>query len=148
MNAMTHEDAGHYAAKHPADTELNPSIAALIETKAKKGKLSCAAAFSIVTELKVLPRNVGIAIDLMEIRISRCQLGLFGYEDKKPAFAPAETIDDGLKDAIENGLVDGRLPCKTSWEIADACGVPKMHVSAACELLKVKISSCQLGSFK
>jgi hypothetical protein len=145
---MTHEDAGHYAAKHPVDTELDQSIAALIETKAKNEKLSCAAAFSIVSELKVLPKDVGIAIDLMEIRISRCQLGLFGYDDNKRIVTPAETVTDDLKNAIENGLVNGRLQCKTAWEIAKTFGIPKMSVSAACETLKIKISTCQLGSFK
>jgi hypothetical protein len=145
---MTHEDAGHYAAKHPADIKLNPNIAAAIEKKARDGKLPCAAAFSIAADLEVHPADVGVAIDLMEIRISRCQLGLFGYDAEKRVLTAAEMVTNELKEAIENGLVNDRLPCKTSWEIAGAFGIPKMHVAAACETLKIRISGCQLGSFK
>ncbi len=148
IKSMTHEDSGHYAAKHSADMKLDLRIAASIEKKMKDGKLSCAAAFSIAAELKVPPVDVGVAVDLMEIRISRCQLGLFGYDGETRVLTPAETVTNELKEAIENGLVNGRLPCKTSWEIAETFGIPKMHASAACETLKIKISTCQLGSFK
>lgn len=144
---MAHEDAGHYAAKHPAGSKPDPRIAAAVEKSARDGKLSCAAAFAITADLRTAPADVGLAVDLMEIRISSCQLGLFGYGTGNRVITAVDTVTPQLKDSIEKGLVNGRLPCATSWQIADAAGISRMDVAAACEAMKIKISSCQLGSF-
>jgi len=145
---MTHEDAGHYAAKHSPDTRLDPKIAEAITKKIQDGKITCAAAHKITGELDVLPADVGVAIDLMEARISRCQLGLYGYSPEKRIVEPAENVSQELEKAIRNSLVNDRLFCLSSWEIASKLHIPKMNVAAACETLKIKISSCQLGSFR
>jgi hypothetical protein len=144
---MTHEDEGHYAAKHPPDTNLNPGIAEEVKQNMKDGKISCSAASKIARELKVPPADVGVTIDLLEARINRCQLGLFGYVPEKTIVKPADSVPKELEKTIKDLLVDDRLPCKTSWEIAEKFGIPRMNVSAACETLKIKISVCQLGSF-
>ena len=75
---MTHEDAGHYAAKHPEE-KIDPAIADAIAVKEKEGRVTCAAAHAIAKKLNRSPQVVGINIDLLEKRIRRCQLGLFGY---------------------------------------------------------------------
>lgn len=144
---MTHENEGHYAAKHSPETKLDPSVAGAIKAKVKDGKISCAVAFKIARKLNITPAEVGVALDLMEVRISRCQLGLFGYTPEEMSLEPAESVSTDLEDAIRNVLVNDRLPCDASWEIADTFGIPKMHVSAACDALNIKISACQLGSF-
>ncbi|MBN2516744.1 MAG: hypothetical protein JXC33_12015 [Deltaproteobacteria bacterium] len=145
---MTHEDAGHYALKHPPDTNLNPGIAEAVKHIIKNGKISCAAAHKIARELKVPPADVGVTIDLLEARINRCQLGLYGYEPEKRIVKPADGVPKDLEETIKGSLADDRLPCKASWEIAEKFGISRMNVSAACETLNVKISVCQLGSFK
>lgn len=145
---MTHEDAGHYSAKHSPDTKLDPSIAEEIKGKAVDGSITCAAAHKIAGELGVSPAEVGVAIDLLEIRISRCQLGLFGYGPENKAVKPAQSVAPELAEAIKGTLVSNRITCLACWEIAERLGVARMDVSAACETLEVKISSCQLGSFR
>lgn len=145
---MTHEDAGHYAAKHSPDTKLNEKIAEAVRLKLKAGKISCAAAHKIARDLGVTPAEVGVTIDLLEARINKCQLGLYGYVKGKSVVKPAEHVSKELRDAIENSLVAGRLSCTASWEISEKFGIPKMHVSSASELLTIKISACQLGSFR
>jgi hypothetical protein len=145
---MTHEDAGHYAAKHHPDTNLNPEIAKALDLVVKNGEISCAAAHKIARDLNVTPSDVGVTIDLLEARINRCQLGLYGYEPEKRIVKPADHVPVDLEKTIKDSLVDNRLPCKISWEIAEKFGIPRMNVSAACETLNIKISTCQLGSFR
>ena len=144
---MTHEDEGHYAKKHPPGREVKPHIAEAVKRKAKRGKISCAAAFRIVKELDILPDEVGFTLDSLEIKIAGCQLGIFGYGHDKTPVKPVNSVTVELRETIANALEGGRLPCKAAWETAERLGIRKMDVTAACEFLKIKISSCQLGAF-
>jgi len=144
---MTHEDAGHYRAKHPT-AKLDPKIAEAIRQNTVDGKITCAAAHKIAGKLNVSPADVGMAIDLLETRIKKCQLGLFGYGSKKNAVKPAQTVSPELEEAIKSSLVNNRISCNSCWEIAERFGIHKIDVSAACEALQVRVSSCQLGAFQ
>lgn len=144
---MTHKDAGHYAAKHPPDAKCNPQIAEAVKKKVLDNRITCVAAHKIAHELDVTPAEVGLTIDLLENRISKCQLGLFGYRPQKRIVKSAENVSPQLKKAIEKALVNNRISCASCWEIAQKFGLPKTNVSAACETLKIKIFSCQLGAF-
>ena len=83
----------------------------------------------------------------MEIRIGKCQLGLFGHGKNDKPVKPAKTIRTDIEEAIKEALVNNRLSCKAAWEIAEKFGVPKMRISSLCEALKIKIKPCQLGAF-
>jgi hypothetical protein len=144
---MTHHDAGHYKAKHPADRTLNEKAAAAVREKAGDGKISCAEAARIAGRLKISMADVGETIDLLEIHLVKCQLGLFGYSPEKIIVNPAAKVAPDLEDAIRGALVKGRLPCGAAWEIADRTDRSRMDVSAACEKLKIKVKPCQLGAF-
>jgi hypothetical protein len=91
--------------------------------------------------------KVGIAIDLAEIRIIKCQLGLFGYGSSKTAIKPSESVSKELQDAIKKALLKSRLPCVAAWRIAEKFNIPRMGVAAACEALNIKVKPCQLGAF-
>ncbi|MEA1935669.1 MAG: hypothetical protein U9M96_02465 [Thermodesulfobacteriota bacterium] len=144
---MAHEDAGHYAAKHPPEKKLNQNIAGIVKQQASNGKISCASGHKIAGNLNVPPAEVGITIDLLEMRINRCQLGLYGYSPEKRIVEPAEKISPELEETILKTLVNNRLSCAAAWKIARKFNIPKMEVSSACEALKIKISACQLGAF-
>ena len=144
---MTHEDRGHYAKKHPADRTVKPEIAGAVKKQSSNGKISCVEAFKIAGDLNVQPAEIGFTIDFLETRIVKCQLGLFGHSPKKSIVKPAKAVSSALENAIRERLINGRLPCKAAWEIAEKSGIPKMGVSSACETLRIKINSCQLGSF-
>ena len=120
----------------------------MLKRKIRDGKVSCAVAHRIAEELGVTPAEVGVAIDLLEARIERCQLGLYGYRPKRRIVEAAENISPELEEAIRGTLSEGKLTCLSSWEIAKRFGISKMAVSSACEKLGIKISSCQLGAFK
>jgi|SRR5512136_2100540 len=144
---MTHSDAGNYKAKHPSGVKVNEKIAQAIEKKTVDGKITCADAEIIAGTLQVTMGDVGVAVDLMEIRISRCQLGLFGYSPEKTIVKPADSVPGKLESSIREALVNDRLPCAAAWNIAAGFGISKMEVSAACEALKIKVKPCQLGAF-
>ncbi len=144
---MTHGDRGNYKAKHSSGSRLNQEIARALEKKTAHGKITCADASNGAAELGVTMKEIGVAIDLMEIELSKCQLGLFGYSPQKMIVKPAEAVQADLDKAIRGALVNDRLPCVAAWGIAKAFGIPKMAVSSACEALKIKVKPCQLGAF-
>jgi len=144
---MTHEDGGHYAKKHPLDRKVDPKVAEAVKQRASNGEISCTATHKISSDFNISPSEVGFTTDFLEIRIVKCQLGLYGYGPKKRIVKPAETVSQRLKDAINQSLVNGRIPCRAVWDIAERLTMGKMEVSSACEALKTKISSCQLGAF-
>ena len=144
---MSRNERGQFARKHKPDTRIDPSLKSALLRQTTDGELPCAVAFELAKSLDVPPGAVGQAADLLELPLVKCQLGLFGYRPKKKIVKPAKVVAPELKKAILDGSQEDRLPCKTAWEIADALGIHKMKVSAACDALGVKVKPCQLGAF-
>jgi hypothetical protein len=80
---MARKDKGHYAKKHPSDREIDQKVAEAVKGRISEEEISCAAAFKIVSDLEVSPLEVGFTIDVLEIPVTKCQLGLFGYNPQK-----------------------------------------------------------------
>lgn len=144
---MTHKDKGRYAKKRSPEVKLNPVIAEAVKQAGTDEKISCAAAFKVAGKLKVSPEEVGVSIDLLEIPIFKCQLGLFGYSPSRKGFIAAESVSPALEAAIRESLIKEKLPCAAAWEIARKFNIAKIEITSACENLKIKITSCQLGTF-
>jgi hypothetical protein len=144
---MSHQDAGKYRAKHPAGTSCDPAIEAAVREKAEGGKTTCAVAHCIAADFRVAPAEVGKTIDLMEYRISRCQLGLFGYSPEKKIVKAALEMPEALRNMLKQSAADGKISCLACWDIARSLGIGKMDVSGACECLGIRIKPCQLGAF-
>ena len=145
---MTHRDEGHYAQKHGSRRDLDQAVADAVRKRSEGGKVSCTEAFHIADEMSIEPSEVGRILDLMERKIVKCQLGLFGHERGKHLIVePAEAIPPELERALRSGLVNRRLPCATAWKTAARFNVPKMSITAACERLNLRIGQCQLGAF-
>jgi hypothetical protein len=144
---MTRKDKGSYGKKHSPKAKLNPAVAEAIKQGLSEEKISCAGAFRIAARLKIQPREVGIAIDLMETPIMKCQLGLFGYGYADKDIQAAETVSPAVEVAIRASLVKGKISCSKVWEIARKMKMGRKRIASACEALKIKISTCQLGTF-
>jgi len=95
----------------------------------------------------VSPARVGKTIDLLELRIDRCQMGLFGYSPEKKIVQPSKSIAAALDSTLQPLLVDNKISCADCWKIADQLSISKLDVASACEGLKIKVSPCQLGAF-
>ncbi len=144
---MARKDAGGYPRKHGPGEEPDPALAEAVTRAAEGGEISCARVFAIASEKGVSPAEAGKAVDLLNVRLVKCQLGLFGYSPSKSIVKPAETVSPELESAIRNGLADERLPCATAWKIADDFDLKRIDVSCAAEALGIKIKPCQLGAF-
>jgi hypothetical protein len=146
---MTKEHKGHYAAKHPKGMQPEQTIAREVESRASSDRLACAEATRISGDLDVTMMEIGTAADLMEVKIVDCQLGLLGRnrsDAKAPQMAPY-AVPPKMKESILKAEKNGCLTCKAAWDIAIELGCARMDVAKACDALKIKVSSCQLGAF-
>lgn len=144
---MSSSHESNFTAKHTAGDRPDKDIAEAIKKRSKDGELPCAVAFTIAKDIGASAENIGKTVDLLNLRLVKCQLGLFGYAPEKKIVQPAASPDPALTAAIREAIKENRLPCERAWEIADRFEVRKMAVSSACEALGIKIKPCQLGAF-
>ncbi len=143
---MTEHQKKAFSSKHGSDIRPDAAVMEEIKSRAKDGQLACAVAFDIAKKLNVTAAVVGRNADLLNFKLFKCQLGLFGYPDGKTV-SPLGHVSAELADAIRGAVENGYLPCKNAWEIARRFELPKRTVADACESLKLKIRPCQLGAF-
>lgn len=144
---MTHHDKGNFAAKHPKGATVSNELQQAVAERRRGQVITCAAAHAIARELNIAPAEVGKAIDLSECRISKCQLGLFGYHPEKKIVVPAAEVPPDPAQSITAHLHNNRLSCEKAWQLAETQNISKLEFCAVCEALNIKISPCQLGAF-
>jgi hypothetical protein len=145
-NIMTHEDRGHYAAKHQ-DKKINEVITQKIKALSKDNCLTCTSAHRAAKALNISPSEIGVQTDLLEYRIADCQLGLFGYSDGKKRIDPDIKITPELDQQLGKEINDGRISCFKCWEIAKKLKLKRFDIGSACERKDIRIKPCQLGAF-
>jgi hypothetical protein len=115
------------------------------------GKLSCPRAFAIARKLGVDPLTVGLAANEAGIRISSCQLGLFGYgpkaEGKHKIVHAMDDVPERLAAQLRASAEADGLDCSAVWQAADELGFQRMEAASAVEAMGLKVSRCQLGCF-
>jgi hypothetical protein len=144
---MTHEDKGKFFAKHPKGTKIDDDLKKEILEQVKNNSISCKKAEEIAEEMGFSLEETGRTIDILNIKINKCQLGLFGYGETQKIVQPAKEIPPELKENITSALENERLSCAAAWEIAGKLNISRTKVAAACEALQIKIKPCQLGAF-
>ncbi len=138
--------------KNPiATTGPEADVVAAIRARLDDGRLSCVDAFAVTEECMCSPVVVGQTMDQLGHRLSRCQLGLFGYPNKQGWEASGVTdldVPNGLEEAITT-LARPRagLLCSDAWNLARTFRIPRMQVGWVTEKLGIKIIACQLGAF-
>ena len=122
-----------------------------IQLYPQQGKLPCAVAHYIAAELSVTPRQVGETANGLQIRITQCQLGLFGYGQKGTAnykiLSPMDPMPNDLAKDIRTAAHEGRISCLKLWKIATQYGLSRHVVGNAADTLGLKVTPCQLGCF-
>jgi hypothetical protein len=56
-------------------------------------------------------------------------------------------MNDRIIEEIKKKAIEGKLPCAAARQIAEELGVSYRDVGEAADLLRIKITSCQLGCF-
>ena len=67
-----------FSDKHSPEATVNNLIKDKVLAHAKSGELACAVAFKIGGEINKPPAEIGKTVDLMDFKLVKCQLGLFG----------------------------------------------------------------------
>ena len=120
---------------------------------AEQGQVQCTRACHLARRLGVTLAEVGAAADASGVRISRCQLGLFGYGSKAEGKSKIVQAVDAAPPAIAarlRGAVDerGRLTCSAVWAVARQSRISRLRAAGAAEGLGLRVEDCQLGCFK
>jgi len=115
----------------------------------RDGRLPCAFAFRLAEENNWTPAQIATEANRLGIRISRCQLGLFGYDafGQKGLVQTLETVPGDVTVSLHDAEKDGQIACAALWRIAQEHGLPRIAIASAAETLDLRISPCQLGCF-
>lgn len=143
---MSKENKCDYSKKHSSGS-IDPLIEAALKAKSVNNRVSCLHAHEIALKMNISPMKVGTNMDLLNLRIEKCQLGLFGYTPNKRIVKPIENMDQDLEKAIVSAEEEGKLPCIAAFIISEKMEIPKLKVAGAAEKMNKRVSNCQLGAF-
>lgn len=103
------------------------------------GRLSCLKAFKVSRLIGVKPIDMSDACKSVGIKISNCELGVFG----KIKFQNAETA---IYSKISQNFTQNKdVSCKTLWYIAQQSSLRR--VGNTVKYSDVEVTYCQLGCF-
>lgn len=116
------------------------------------GQITCVSAHKVAEMKRAEPAVVGEIASKTDIRITRCQLGLFGFAPQKgmPGYKVVkklDSIDESVAQAVKYAAADGKAPCLELWQIAAQHDLSRLDIGNIAETLELKVSPCQLGCF-
>jgi len=123
----------------------------LLQEKTKNGIMACATAFDCTKKLNQTRQKTGIYLDILEIRLEKCQIGLFGHggekEKGKKFLKLTDTEKKEIKSILDDNMKNDFITCSEIWALAEKTGTKRMKISTCCEESGIKIKGCQLGAF-
>ena len=121
-----HQDEGNYAGKHPEGAVLNEAVVEILKKKVKNERISCKAAHEAASLARVSPAEIGRTLDILEVRINGCQLGLFGHKTDhgKAEFRLPEN-PEALRKAVADASNEEGISCDALWKAAAGAGCTK-----------------------
>jgi hypothetical protein len=144
---MSEKQRKPYSQKHDPDLRPDPAIEKALLKRAAGSEVPCTLAFEIASSLGIDPEAVGRTADLLDIRLVKCPLGLFGHRPQKKIINAEDTTDRKLKSAIIGASENSTLSCTAAWELAKRFNISKATVGNVCQANQIKIRGCRLGAF-
>jgi hypothetical protein len=130
---------------------MDEQLRQALQDRLEDGKLPCNQAFAIARTLGEKPLVVGFAATELDIRISRCQLGLFGFgpksEGKHKIVHPMDEVPERLAARLRASASKKGITCTAVWNVADDLGYQRLEASSAVEAMGLRVTRCQLGCF-
>ena len=130
---------------------MDEKLKKAMQDRLEDGRLACNQAFAIARTLGMEPLTVGMAANDTDIRISNCQLGLFGYgpkaEGKHKIVHPMDEVPERMAARLRAAADGENITCTAVWKVADGLGYRRIEASSAVEAMGLKVSRCQLGCF-
>jgi len=111
--------------------------------------LPCTFAFRLAKAHGWTPSQVGSEATRLDVRISRCQLGLFGYDSfsQKGLVQRVAAVPGDVMVSLRAAEIDERISCAALWQIAEEHGLPRLAIACAAETIGLRVTPCQLGCF-
>ncbi|MBU1171670.1 MAG: hypothetical protein KKD44_19120 [Proteobacteria bacterium] len=133
--------------KLPMDFIPDKTICIQIRTRLNSGKLPCATAFRLAEELGINENELGYYADHLDIRLEKCQIGLFGHDKNTKLIKHLDVLDNALEQAVLTAATNGVIRCEQVFDMAKRFGLSLVMVGSACETLGIKIKHCRFGAF-
>jgi hypothetical protein len=138
--------------KLPSDFIVDKKLMEAIRSQSKDNAISCASVFAVAKKNSVNPLLIGQTADVLQVHLSHCQLGLFGFPGHAKGWNSAKVAEipapEGLEAAIRSALGPaGELTCGAAWELADLFHISRMLVGYVTDKLNIRLHQCQLGAF-
>ena len=130
--------------------EVDEKIAEEIRTQLEDSQLSCVKAHLIAKQFEVSPAVIGHTVDALDIRLTKCQLGLYGYRNKQgwdEAGVMDMVIPEDFAKILRYKAAEEELTCLKLWGLAAEYGVSRMQAGYITDKLDIRINNCQLGAF-
>ncbi len=129
---------------------VDERMAAEINSRLSGALLPCSAAMAAAERLMADPLEIGRAADALRIRLTACQLGLFGFPSraKGRAGVAGRPAPAGFEDAVRSACsADGSISCAALWGAAERFSVPRIQAGSIADRLGIEVRNCQLGAF-
>ncbi len=123
------------------------SIAEKIQAGSRENRLPCSVAFKLSETLGVSKSEIGHYADYLNLKLSLCQIGLFGHGDRKKQVKTIDSPDPKTLEKIETLNQDGTVSCEDVFRIANELGTDLRNVGNVCQTINIKIKQCRLGAF-
>lgn len=123
------------------------SISEKIKKISENNQIACSSAFKLSEELSLTKEEVGQYADYLEIRLVKCQIGLFGHGPGTKLLKKLEFVDPGIETLVREHMENSILTCKNVFRIASELNISRIHVGSVCETLGIKVKQCRLGAF-
>lgn len=133
--------------KKTADFIPNETTTETLRSIVDSDSIDCASAFNLSRKLSLPTSETGLYLDHCNIRLKRCQIGLFGYGSGNKLIKKLSSLDPSLSDRITSLTENDRLSCASVFIIASEFRISKVDVGNACETLGIKINGCRFGAF-
>lgn len=145
-------DMAFHEKKTPAGGAVDARRTAEIKSRMQDEKLTCAAAMAAAETLGAGPLDVGRAADALGLRLTVCQLGLFGFPGGAKGWTGAKAADlpvpPGFEEAVlAAGTAAGKIACLSLWILAARFSVPRIQAGFIADRSGLAIGECQLGAF-
>jgi hypothetical protein len=131
---------------------VDERIAQEIRSRLIEKGLPCAAAMAAAESLRADPIEIGRAADGLRIRLTSCQLGLFGFPGRAKGWVMAGAVDRPLPPGFEDAVraarsAAGAISCCALWDVAARFSVPRIQAGSIADRLGIIVRGCPLGAF-
>lgn len=125
----------------------NHQISEKIACEVEEGRIACASAFKLAENLGLSPEEIGRYADALDIRLSKCRIGLFGYGKGVKLVKKLDEVDKAIEEQIERLVNNSRINCADILKIAEQMKTSPVTVGSVCQTNNIKIKNCSLGAF-